>query len=181
MKKGKKMINPLMKDQKRIKSIDVGSEDENMIKRFIIIVVVISLLVGLVYGATELLKKDNKENTVSEEGKIDYNVLTIGMLLNRPEKEYYVLVYDNGNTDAVLYSSLMNSYSSKKDSIKIYYCDLGNKLNNKYYNVNNDNKSNPSAKSIKELNFGDLTLLKIEKGKIVEYIEKYDSIKAKLK
>ena len=103
------------------------------------------------------------------------------MLLNRPEKEYYVLIYDKEDSDAVLYSSTMNSYSSKKDGLKIYYCDLGNKLNREYYNINNDNKSNPNAKSIKELDLGDLTLIKVEKGKITKYIEKYDSIKNELK
>ena len=70
---------------------------------------------------------------------------------------------------------------TSKDSLKIYYCDLGNKLNRDYYNVNNDNKSNPNAKSIKELDLGDLTLIKVEKGKITKYIEKYDSIKNELK
>jgi hypothetical protein len=180
MKKKKNNMNPLIKDQKRIKSINVGSEDENEIKRFIIIVLVISVLVGIVYGVTELLKKEERNTTVAE-GEIDYNVLSVGMLLNRPEKEYYVLIYDKEDSDAVLYSELINSYMTSKDSLKIYYCDLGNKLNRDYYNVNNDNKSNPNAKSIKELDLGELTLIKVEKGKITKYIEKYDSIKNELK
>ena len=58
---------------------------------------------------------------------------------------------------------------------------MNNKLNNTYYNVGGDNKSNPKATKVEDFDFGDLTLLKISKGKIVEYLEDYEIIKEKLK
>ena len=183
MKKVK--TNPLMMEQKRIKGLNAkGSDNENEIKTFIIIVLVISVLVGGIYALTEVLKKDEntKEETVA--GKINYDRISIGMLLNRPYGEYYVMIYDVNDSESILYSTLMSKYmNNKSDSeyIKIYYCDLGNKINSKYYNVNNDNKSNPNAKDISELDLGNLTLIKVKNGKIVSYIEDYDKIAEILK
>ena len=179
MKNNKK--NPLIKDQKRIRSINVGSEDENEIRKFIIIIVVIVVLVGIVYAITELTKKDTKSNEEVVTGEIDYNTLSIGMLLNRPEKEYYVIIYDAENPDAILYSAMINKYDAKTSKLKLYYCDLGNALNNKYYNVGSDNKSNPNATGIDELDLGDLTLIKVKDGKITKYVENIDEIKQILK
>lgn len=177
MKKRKE--NPLMGNQKRIKSINVGSDDENIIKKFVIILLVIILLVSIIYFVTEKTKtKEEIENTTTAE--INYEIVSVGMLLNRPEKEYYVMVYDSTSDDAILYSTLINNYKNKKDHLKMYYCDLNNKLNSDYYNKNNDNKSNPKATKIDELNFGKLTLLKISNGKISKYLENYDEIKSLL-
>ena len=179
MKKEKR--NPLIKEQKRIKSINVGSEDENEIRKFIIIIVVILAIVGIIYAVTELTKKDEEKGDEVTAGEIDYNTLSIGMLLNRPEKEYYVIIYDVENPDAVLYSAMINKYDIKGKKEKLYYCDLGNALNSKYYNVGNDKKSNPKATKISELDLGDLTLIKVKDGKIVKYIENIDDIKEILK
>lgn len=180
MKKEKKLENPMINGQKRIKSINVGSEDENIVRKFILIVVVIIILIIGVYAFTELTNKKESNNDVVS-GEIDYNILSIGMLLNRPEKEYYTIIYDSENEDAILYSSMINTYitkNSKKDNyIKLYYCDLGNKLNSAYYNVNGDNKSNKNAESISELDLGELTLIKVKNGKITQYVEDYNTIK----
>lgn len=179
MKKEKK--NPLIKDQKRIKSISVGSEDENEIRRFIIIIVIILILVGIIYAVTELTTKKASTDEEIVAGEIDYNILSIGMLLNRPEKDYYVIMYDSENPDAILYSSMINKYNSKSNNLKLYYCDLGNSLNSKYYNVGNDNKSNPKATKISELDLGDLTLVNVKNGKIANYVEKIEEIENLLK
>lgn len=180
MKKEKKNINPLFGNQKRIKSVNFSSDDDNIIKKFIITVVIIVLLVGIVYGATELFKK--KDNNVDvTQGEVNYNIVTIGMLLNRPEKEYYVVIYDQNDSNAVMYSAMISNYANNNGKLKVYYCDLSNKLNSSYYNINNDNKSNPDAKKISELDLGDLTLIKVSNGKIVKYLENYEDIKSYLK
>ncbi len=178
--------NPMFKNQKKVKvKSNLGSapEDENEIKSFIIILVVIVVIVGVIYGVTELLKKDEPASDSSNvtEGKIDYTKVSVGTMLNRPYDEYYVLAYDSDTTDAILYSTMMTSYSNKEKGLKIYFLDLNNKLNASYYNKNGDGKSNPKAKNIDELNFGDLTLIKVKKGKITNYIEGYDKIKETLK
>lgn len=178
--------NPMFKSSnKKVRGIGGGAtEEENEVKRFIIIVIVIGLFVGAIYGLTEMLKKDDEtpkeENTTPT---ISYDKLTVGTLLNRPYDEYYVLAYDGGANKAIEYSVLLSQYKSKsteKDYVKIYFLDLDNSLNKKYYNVNEDNKSNPDAKKIEDLDFGDLTLLYIKDGKIKEYIEDYTTIQKKL-
>ena len=180
MKKAK--INPIMAESKRLKGIKTsGDSDDNEIKSFIIIVIVIILIVGIIYGLSELLKKKDVKEEEKITGKINYDRISIGTLLNRPYDEYYVLIYNSNDNKSIIYSNLMSQYMSKKSQegyIKIYYCDLDNKINNIYYNVNEDNISNPKAEKISELDLGDLTLIKVKKGKIVNYYEDYEKIKS---
>ena len=119
-----------------------------------------------------------------QEGEINYDKVIVGTILNRDANEYYVLVYNSTDVSASKYSNLISQHkakSSEKNYVDIYFCDLDNKLNASYYNVNNDNKSNPKATEVSDFDFGDLTLLHIKKGKIVEYIEDYKTIQEKLK
>ena len=53
---------------------------------------------------------------------------------------------------------------------------MGNFLNADYY-VGSDGESNPDAQNISEFAFGDLTLIKVENGKITKYLEDVDAIK----
>lgn len=179
-------VNPVMVNQKELKRIKASgvSEDTNEIKTFIIIVVVITILIGLIYGLTELLKKDNNIEDAIVAGKINYDRVSIGTMLNRPYDEYYVIIYDSSSNEAIINSTLISQYTSKSNEdnyLKIYFCDLGNKINNDFYNVNEDNVSNPNAKTIEELDLGDLTLIKVKNGKIVNYVEGYDKIEKILK
>ena len=149
-----------------------------------IIAIVIGILIGIVYGVTEILKKDSDNETNVTKGSINYDKLSVGTILNRPYEEYFVLLYDAEDKDAVVYSTILTKYmqkSTEKEYIKIYYCDLGNALNTKYYNVNNDDKSNKDAKEVDDFDFGSLTLLKIENGKITKYLEDLEEIKELLK
>jgi len=182
MKKGKSKQEKKIIKNERIKYNT--NEDENIIRKLIIITIVVMVAIAGVYLVTELLKKDETKEKVVTPGVINYDKLSVGTLLNRNYKEYYVLVYDSKDEKAVLYSTLLNRYMSQKeqkDYVKIYYCDLDNKLNKEYYNVNNDDKSNPKAENISELDFGKLTLLKVKNGKIVQYVEAFDEIKDILK
>lgn len=181
----KEKINPMVKNQKNIKNIKVKSssvsDDENVVKKLIIITIVIAVIIGIVYGVTELVKKDEKIEDTSVAGEINYDKVSAGTILNRPYDEYYVLIYDADDTKAVLYSTILTKYMNEEDSLKIYFCDLGNKLNSQYHNVNNDNLSNPNASKVEDFDFGDLTLIKVKKGKIVKYIEDLEEIKEILK
>ncbi len=184
--KKKNINNPLMSDGKKIKNINVLSdEDGNEIRNFIILVVVIGLVVGILYFVTaKFNNNDGKYIPAVQKGEINYNLVTVGTLLNRPYNDYYVLVYDADKPEAVKYSTLMAMYKEKedeKDYKKIYFCNLDNNLNKAYYNVDGDNKSNPKAKSVEEFDFGDITLLEIKNGKIVSYIEDYTKIQELLK
>jgi len=174
--------NQVIMEEKKIKWLKIKdtTEDENEIKAFIIIIAVIAILVGAIYGLTELLKKDEVAADNTSIGEINYDIVSVGTLLNRPYDEYYVLVYNSDDSKAMLYTALLNRYiqnTNDKDYVKIYHCDLKNKLNSNYYNVNNDNKSNANVTKTEEFDFSDLTLIKVNNGKITKYIEKYEKIK----
>ena len=51
----KRMINPMMKKQKKLKKLNANnrSEDENEIKSFVKITIIIFILIGAIYGITE--------------------------------------------------------------------------------------------------------------------------------
>lgn len=165
---------------KKIKNQKYYTEEQKEIQKFIIIIIVLVLLIGAVYFLTDKFVEQGKSNNIRT-GEINYDKATIGTLLNRPYDEYYAMIYSSGSTDASYYNLIKNNYSSKDGGLKIYYIDLDNELNQKYYNVNNDNKSNPNAKSIDDIDLGDITLIKVKNGEIVSYIEDIEQIKTELK
>ena len=165
---------------KKIKNQKYYTEEQKEIQKFIIIIIVLVLLIGAIYFLTDKFVEQGNSNNITT-GEINYDKATIGTLLNRPYDEYYAIIYSSDSTEASYYNSIKTNYSSKDGGLKIYYIDLDNELNQKYYNVNNDNKSNPSAKSIDEINLGDVTLIKVKNGEIVSYIEDIEQIKTELK
>lgn len=175
----KKKLND--KANKKVKEEKYISDEAKEIRTFVFILIGIIVVVLIVYGVSKLLIKEEDDSKTDEitTGEIDYDIVSIGTMLNRNISEYYVIIYDIDDTQAVLYSSLINSYSSSEGAKKIYFCDLGNKLNANYY-VGEDGTSNPSAKTISELKLGNLTLIKVKNGKIVKYIEELDTIKTEL-
>lgn len=158
----------------------IQTEEQQEIKKFIIITFVIVLLIFGIYLFTDkFIDKSDYSNTIP--GDINYDKATIGTMLNRTEKDYYVIIYNSTKPEATYFSSIINKYKNEEDSLKIYFVDLNNKLNAKYYNIDNDNKSNVEAKNINDLDLSDITLLQVKDGKIVKYIEKTDEITALLK
>lgn len=180
MKKEKVKLNDKIKNKNKGINIDkYESEEAKEVKRFIIILFGIIILVLGVYVVTRVLSKDkdNNEKEVTA-GVIDYDITSVGTILNKPDKEYYVIIYDGTISEAVYYSALVNIYMAKENSLPVFFCNLNNALNKKYY-VGND-KSNKNATKISEFAFGDLTLLKIKNGEITKYIESLDTIKKEL-
>ena len=124
---------------KKIKKVDIDkytSEESKEVKKFIIIFLSIIVLVLAVYGITRLINKnkdDNSNDTTVTAGSIDYDKVSVGTLFNRADDEYYVIVYDGEAPNAIYYSALMNKYMDKEKSNKVYFCDLSNELNKKYY------------------------------------------------
>ena len=181
---GKYRANVKIKKERtrnNIKEPKYVSNSENEIRQFIIILIVILLIVFGIYLLTKLIvsKRESEptNNTVAT-GSIDYNKVNVGMIFNRPYSEYYVMVFDSEDTNSAYYSSLLNNYLMFNGEIKVYYCDLSNSLNSKY--VSKDDKGNSKAKSIDELSFSNITLLKIKDGKIASYIEDLEQIKNEL-
>ena len=171
----------IKKDKKKLNIDKIESDESKEVKRFIIILLSIIVVVLAVYGITRLIKKDKDDDTAREvtAGEIDYDKVSVGTLFNRADNEYYVIVYDGEDANAIYYSALMNKYMNKENSIKVFFCDLSNELNKKYY-VGDEKDSNPKATKTSELALKDLTLIKIKNGKIVKYLESLDTIKTEL-
>ena len=170
------------KKVKKIKKERYVSETEEEVRRLIIILIVITLfVVGMYFVSKRIVDKRNTNTNTTQdtEASISYDVISVGTLLNRPYTEYYVLAYDSEDEDAMYYSSLLSNYKSKKEKEKIYFLDLGNALNKSY--KSDSITGNASAKSIEDLSFGNITLLKIKKGAIVSYIEDLSKIESELK
>lgn len=168
------------KKVKKLKQSKYRSEEQKDMMRFLIILFGVIAVVAIVYGISRFLIKEEdvfKDEVVT--GQVNYELVTVGTMFNRNYSEYYVVAYEKEDTQAILYSALMNKYTNMTDSLKVYFCDLDNKFNENYY-VGETGESNPGAKSIEELALGKYTLLKIKNGKIVKYIETLDETKEEL-
>ena len=90
----------MTKKKKQIKEKDLKIETDEKTEtiRFITILVVVLLVIGVVYGLTKLFGKDEVKYDVTE-GNINYEIVTAGTMLNRPSKEYYVMAYSSEDTD----------------------------------------------------------------------------------
>lgn len=165
--------------KKTIKEEKYMSEESKEVRNFIIILLSVIVIVLIVYGVSKIFIDDQPASTerTIQPGTIDYDKVSVGTMLNRNYSEYYVAIYDEEAPEAVVYSALITSYLENEDALKVFYCDLGSFLNADYY-VGSDGESNPDAQSISEFAFGDLTLIKVENGRITEYLEDLDAIKA---
>lgn len=112
-------LNDKVKTKKSKKGINIDkyeTDEAKEVKKFIIILFSIIILVLAVYGITKIINKDKKtsEETSVTKGEIDYDKVSVGTMLNKLDKEYYVIVYDGEASKAVYYSALVTSYMNKK-------------------------------------------------------------------
>lgn len=176
----KKKLNDKIKRDRKLRNEAYASDDAKEIRRFAFILIGLIVIILIVYGVTAFFKKDNSigDKTVTA-GSINYDVVTVGTMLNKKDSEYYVLLYDDENNNASYYNTLSSMYSNKEKAKKVYHCNLGNALNSKYY-VGKNGTSNPKATSVNDFQFGEVTLLKINNGKVTKYLETVDTIKTEL-
>ena len=174
-----KVTNKKGKKNKTLNTDKYINDESKEMRNFLIILFSIIIVVLIVYGVSKLLIDDEPMNTESEiqAGVIDYDIVSVGTMLNRNYSEYYVALYDGETPQAVVYSAVITKYLENEDALKVFFCDLGNPLNNAYY-VGADGQTNPDAQNISELALGELTLIKVENGQITEYLEGLDAMKA---
>lgn len=171
--KGKKSYKKQNK-QKLLKDNSFDGNEE-LRRSILILVIMIIIIIGIYFLSAFLVDKRSKENKISAT-KINYDVTLVGTILNRPYDEYYVLVYNKKEENANYYNQLFDAYKEKEDAIKIYYCDLSNKLNEDYVS----DKSNKNIISSEDFKFKGTTLLKIKDGKVISFIEDTSTIETLL-
>ena len=167
---------------KKIKQEKYRSEEQEEMIRFIrILIIVIIVILGIYFFTRIFVTKDllNKEedNTPITEGTINYTMTLIGSMLNKPEEEYYVIIYNADDIRSVYYSGLISNYNRNEDALTVYYANLANELNKKFYAPDN---MNLETTNISDLRVGDLTLIKVESGKIAKIFESEEDIAEKL-
>ena len=163
-------------NRKKLKEPKIRTEEGETLHRFIIIFIVIIVAVIIIYLISALVSKkednNNTNNTVAE-AEIDYDIVSVGTILNRNQYDkYYVMVYDADSINAFYYSTLIAQYNEKEEHVKIFFCDLSNPLNKEYASET----SNPKAQKVEDFAFGEVTLLEVQKGRVTRYIEDIETI-----
>ncbi len=143
----------------------IETEEQAEIKKFILV------LGGLID------KKKESDGINYQVGAISDTNIIVGNMLNRPYEEYYAIAFSSKSNLVGYYDTIMSKYKSEKESLKIYYIDTEDHLNNKY-----SDKENPSTsfESLDKLKLGEITLLKIKKGKVTKLITQVEEIKKEL-
>lgn len=168
--------------EKKVKQEKYRSEEQNEIIRFIrILIIVVVLILGIyfltrIFVTKDLFNNEEPENEITA-GTINYNVTLIGSMLNKPEDEYYIMIYDTENVRSIYYSGIINSYGNNEEPLKVYFANLNNELNKKFYDPENENLD---VNNISDLKVGDLALVKVRNGSIVETFNTEEQIASEL-
>ena len=151
-------------------------EEKKAVKNFLIILAVVLVCGVAVYFLTRAFvskdlftKKDDDEDKIVEV-TTSYDTAIVGTMLNRPVKEYYVLVYDQEEDNG--YNNIGITYKTDhSDGLPLYYVDLSNPLNKEHVGEKTD-----VSGSVKDMVFGEFTLLRVKDGKITKTITDYDKV-----
>lgn len=174
------------KENKKVKKnkVKYQTAEQQEIKKFIIVILVVIACVGVVYFVTrafvtkDLFTESENETKDVVSGTVNYEVAIMGQLLNRPYDEYYAVIYNNVEGDYIAdMSTLVYDYTSKEKHLHMYTIDLSNELNKGYYDPEN---VNTKAKKLSDVKVGDITLIKVKNGKIDKYIVDYAKMKKEL-
>lgn len=139
--------------------------EKNELKSLILIIIIVSLIFLVFYGITLLTNKKTTNGTSFEvqSETIQYNEILVGQVLNRNEKEYYVLLKNENNSYNDLYIYYLNNYTSKNNNKKYYTVDLNNEFNSLYVS---ETETNVNTKKFFSSTFSDTTLLLIKNKKV---------------
>ena len=156
-----------------------NDESKVIIKFIVTLVIVLVVCVGIYFITKNVVNKDsdnnkNNESTETSEATISYDSAIVGTMLNKKDKEYYVILYDRSKDDSYKYTILVSDYNTKNKSLPLYMVDLSSAMNKTYYTTE---KTNPTASNLSDLKFGDITVIKVKDGKITNAYETIDSIK----
>lgn len=153
----------MVRNSKKLKQTKFENEDVAQIRNLIIIFIIVVLVcVGLYFLTDTMIKRENSNNTTTQEVEIDYDIATVGTMFNRIEDEYYVLMYSSENDSKL--DSVLNKYRSSDDYIKTYFIDLDKKVNSSVLG----DKLVKEPKNSKEVKVTGATLYKIKNGTVVK-------------
>ena len=167
----------IKKKEKRIKLQNQKdtNDTETEVKRFISILVALLIVVGLLY----FLANKGSNNTNTNEIVIQYNDISVGMILNRKEySEYYVLAYFNDSDNYTDLNKLYRTYRNRDNVKKLYTIDLNDEINASFVSKEG---SKLDVTNAADFRFNTDTLLYIKDGKVEKTYTTYKSIENILK
>ena len=158
--------------KQRRKNKQLVEDEYTQSTKSIIITLVAVLVIFLVfYGITVIINNNNRKLNTKEpeetETQIQYLEILGDDTFTMSPDEYYVLFYDFEGPEAVYYDYLFTQYAGVENQY-IYKVDLGKGFNKKFIA---EDKTNKKAKKAGDLKVKDATLIKIQKGKNVKYVE----------
>ena len=167
----------MVKGKNKIKETKIVNEDVTQIRNLIImLIVVVAVCTGIYFLTDAMIKKENTKEEETKEVEIDYDIASVGTMFNRPESEYFVLIYSTENYLSK-YSSLLNSYRSSDNYIKTYFIDLDKKINSHILTDTLNKKPTNSN----EVSVTGATLYKIKDGKVTKCYSTLETITDALK
>ena len=151
-------------------------KENNELKKFVIITVVLLVIIGLIYllsalFVTKELNWFNNNEKTENTNKVENSILA-SSIFKQKESEYYVYFYDFDEETPNVTTQVDNKLSGKT----IYKVNTNSAMNSKYISET----GNKNAKKLEELKVVAPTLIKISNETITEYYEK-DEILANLK
>ena len=153
------------------------TEEQKEIYSFIkILVVLIIIFVGLYLFTTLVVDKKEKMKRSTKEGTVQYSSISVGMILNRADENYYVLVFDSEDINTSYLVNKASSYKSNLKALPLYTADLSLEFNKPFVSDESFYKSD----SVSDIRFKGVTLIKVSKGKIVKFIEDEELIDKEL-
>ena len=148
------------------------------VKKLIIMSVIVLVCLGLFYGLTLLiLKDDTKSNNDKTKTEIQFSEILLGSSFDQEEDKYLVLYYDSSDKEiASSISSLISTYDSKNSQTPLYTVDMADGSNSRFVSEN----GNSSATKASEMAIKTPTLILFNNHAIGEYIEGYENISSRL-
>lgn len=159
------MANVKKSIQKNIKRNNELKKKENPNKTKILfaskILFAILLTLILVYFITLVANGDYKFNDNNSNSTDEQQIILAGQTFDKKYDTYYVVFYDFKNDSNL--TSKIEEISTKK----IFRVNIADKINSSVISDNSNNKASNSN----ELRINGITLIKIENGKNMDYIE----------
>ena len=173
--KKKEYQKQLAKEKKELKDLQLGDKEKN-IRSVIIITVSVLAFFFLMFAFTKIKTGEwnifTRKNNTNYTAEIQSTKILCGQVLNRSEKEYFVLAYDISDDTVMLYDSILERYNNASSKLPLYKVDLSNSRNN----ICKSDKLTISN-SVKELKFQVPSLVKVKNGIVVDSYTSYDTIK----
>lgn len=146
---------------KKVKNRTISNENE--VAKLVKLIIIVTLIFVAFYVLTILVnKKDVEETPSDDQASVQYDEILIGNIFKQPNAEYYVMIYDDGDYNASVYSTYLGNYSAKENAIRVYTAKLGNYFNQ----IFKAEQSVLNTNDVDKLKFKGSTLLKIKDGKI---------------